>query len=378
MKKFFKRILLFLLAVIILLTGYAFASGKTYLFKAVWYNFAGIDDYKIFDNNTVATGQAQPWPVSGFYNKVNSPDDLNQLLTSLKTVAVVVIKNDSLLYEKYWDGYGYSSLSNSFSVAKSITSLLIGAAIKEGKIKSVDEPVGNYLPEFKEGLAAKLRIKDLLTMSSGSNWDESYANPLSVTTESYYGSDLYKTATGVKIIKEPGTYHTYKSGDTELLGLILEKVTGKSISAYASEKLWQPLGAEHPAKWSTDKKSGNEKAFCCFNTNARDFARIGQLMLDSGRWKGNAIIGSAYYTQSITACKISDEGGEPCDDYGYQWWIYPDSPGVFYARGILGQYVIVIPSKKIVIVRLGHKRSDNFVNGAPKEVGELINWGMSL
>src|SRR5688500_4491576 len=97
-------------------------------------------------------------------------------------------------------------------------------------------------------------------MSSGSNWYESYLNPLSVTTESYYGSDLYKTATGVKIVKEPGTYHSYKSGDTELLGLILEKATGRSISAYASEKLWQPLGAEHPAKWSTDKKSGNEKA----------------------------------------------------------------------------------------------------------------------
>jgi CubicO group peptidase (beta-lactamase class C family) len=269
-------------------------------------------------------------------------------------------------------------LSNSFSVAKSITSILIGAAIKEGKIKSVDEPVGNYLPEFKEGLAAKLRIKDLLTMSSGSNWDESYSNPLSVTTESYYGSDLYKTATGVKILKEPGTYHSYKSGDTELLGLVLEKATGKSISAYASEKLWQPLGAEHPAKWSTDKESGNEKAFCCFNTNARDFARLGQLMLDGGKWKGNTIIDSAYYMQSITRCNIPDEEGEPCNYYGYQWWIRPAFPGVFYARGILGQYIIVIPSKKIVLVRLGHKRSEQRINGAPKEIDALINWGMSL
>src|SRR5688572_13541713 len=378
MKKFFKGFLVFLLAVVLLLTGYAFATGRTYLFKAVYYNFAGIDDYKIFDNNTVTAGKAQPWPLSGSYNKVSSPDDLNQLLAKLKTVALVVVKNDSLLYEKYWDGYSDSSLSNSFSVAKSITSLLIGAAIKEGKIKSVDEPVGNYLPEFKEGLAAKLRIKDLLTMSSGSNWDESYSNPLSVTTESYYGSDLYKTATGVKILKEPGTYHSYKSGDTELLGLVLEKATGKSISAYASEKLWQPLGAEHPAKWSTDRESGNEKAFCCFNTNARDFARIGQLMLDSGAWKGNPIIDSAYYIQSITACQIPEEDGVPCDDYGYQWWIYPDSPGVFYARGILGQYIIVIPSKKIVLVRLGHKRSEERINGAPKEIDALIYWGMSL
>jgi CubicO group peptidase (beta-lactamase class C family) len=300
------------------------------------------------------------------------------LLGELKTVAVVVIKNDSLLYEKYWDGYSDSSLSNSFSMAKSITSLLIGTAIEEGKIKSVEEPVGNYIPDFNDGLAADLKIKDLLTMSSGSNWDESYANPLSVTTESYYGRDLYKTATGVNIVKKPATYHSYKSGDTELLGLIVEKATGRSLSDYASEKLWQPLGAEQQALWSTDKEKGNEKAFCCFNSNARDFARIGQLMLDSGKWKGSTIIDSAYYVQSITACNIPDEEGLPCNYYGYQWWIRPAYPGVFYARGILGQYIIVIPSKKIVLVRLGHKRSDKRVNGAPAEIDALINWGMSL
>jgi CubicO group peptidase (beta-lactamase class C family) len=375
MKKFFKGILIFLLSVIILFSAFAVVSRKTYLFKAVYYNFAGIDDYKIFTNNKVANGKSQPWAVSALYNKIDSPDTLNELLEELKTVAVLVIKNDSLVYEKYWDGYSDSSLSNSFSIAKSITSLLIGSAIKEGKIKSVEEPVGNYLPEFNEGLAADLKIKHLLTMSSGSNWDESYANPLSITTESYYGTDLYKTATGVKIVKKPGTYHTYKSGDTELLGLIVEKATGRSLSDYASEKLWQPLGAEQLALWSTDKEKGNEKAFCCFNSNARDFARLGQLMLDSGKWKGNVIIDSAYYVQSITACNIPDEEGLPCNYYGYQWWIRPAFPGVFYARGILGQYIIVIPSKKIVLVRLGHKRSDKRIHGAPAEIDALIQLG---
>ena len=378
MIKLFKGIFLFLLTVIISFSVLAFISGKAYLFKAVYYNFAGIDDYKIFSNNMVAAGKSQLWPVSTSYNKVSSPDTLNEILAELETVAVLVLKNDSLLYEKYWDGYSDSSLSNSFSIAKSITSLLIGIAIKDGKIKSVDELVGNYLPEFKEGLAAKLRIKDLLTMSSDSNWDESYSNPLSLITESYYGNDLYKTATGVKIEKEPGTYHTYKSGDTELLGLVVEKATGRSLSDYASEKLWQPIGAEHPAKWSMDKEKGNEKAFCCFNANARDFARLGQLMLDGGKWNGNAIIDSAYYIQSITTCNIPNEDGQPCNYYGYQWWIRPAYPGVFYARGILGQYIIVIPSKKIVLVRLGHKRSDKRVNGAPAEVDALINWGMEL
>jgi CubicO group peptidase (beta-lactamase class C family) len=378
MKKFFKGIFVFLLAIIILCSAFAIVTGRAYLFKAVYYNFAGIDDYKIFTNNKVANGIPQPWPVSPLYNKITSPDTLVRMLADLETVAVVVIRNDSLLYEKYWDGYSDSSFSNSFSMAKSITSLLIGVAIKEGKIKSVGERVSNYLREFKEGLAADLTIKDLLTMSSGSNWDESYSDPLSVTTESYYGSNLYKTATGVKIMKKPGTYHSYKSGDTELLGLIIEKVTGRSLSEYASEKLWRPLGAEQPALWSMDHEKGNEKAFCCFNSNARDFARIGQLMLDSGKWRGNALIDSAYFVQSVTACNIPDEEGLPCDYYGYQWWIRPAYPGVFYARGILGQYIIVIPSKKTVIVRLGHRPSDQRINGAPAEIDALINWGMTL
>jgi CubicO group peptidase (beta-lactamase class C family) len=378
MKKIIKKFFLFLFAIIAIFSLYAVISGKTYLFKAVYYNFAGIDDYKIFTNDTVNVSTAQPWPVSANFNKINPPGDLNNLLKKINTVAVVVIKNDSLLYEKYWDGYSDSSLSGSFSMAKSITSLLVGAAIKEGKIKSVDEVVSNYLPAFKEGLAAKLKIKHLLTMSSGSNWDEAYANPFSVTTEAYYGSNLYKTATGVKIKKEPGTYHEYKSGDTQLLGLIVEKATGKSLSQYAAEKLWQPLGAEHPALWSTDKKNGNEKEFCCFNSNARDFSRIGQLMLDSGRWKGNAIIDPDYYKQSVTFCNIPDEEGIPCTYYGYQWWISPSNSHIFYARGILGQYIIVIPAKKMVLVRLGHKRSDLRVNGLVEEVDALINWGMSL
>src|SRR5436190_17083719 len=342
MMKFFKGILIFLLSVIILFCAFAVISGKTYLFKAVYYNFAGIDDYKIFSNNKVANDKSQPWPVSPLYNKISSPDTLNALLAELKTVAVLVIKNDSLLYEKYWDGYSDSSLSNSFSMAKSITSLLIGAAIKEGKIKSVDEPVGNYLPGFKEGMAAELKIKDLLTMSSGSNWDESYANPLSVTTEIYYGTDAYKTATSVSIVQPPGKTHVYKSGDTQLLGLIVEKATGKSLSAYASEKLWQPIGAEHSALWSTDHEGGHPKAYCCFNSNARDFARLGQLMLDSGRWAGQEIIPMDYYKQSIKPCMIPDASGKPCTYYGYQWWIIPNRPEIFYARGILGQYVIVI------------------------------------
>lgn len=348
------RLLKFVFITLIILigafSGYAVLSGKTYLFKAAYYNFSAIDDYTIFKNNTVAKAKLEkPWPLANQYNKQAYPDSLNNLLEELRTVGVLMIKNDSILFEKYWDGYSDSSLSGSFSVAKSITSILIGAAIKEGKIKSVDQPVGDFLPAFAIGDKAAVKIKDLLTMSSGTNWNESYWNPLAVTAEAYYGSDLVETATEVKMDTQPGTLHKYKSGDTQLLGLILEKVTGKKLSEYAAEKLWQPLGASHDALWSTDSENGNTKAFCCFNTNARDFARIGKFMLDSGKINGVPVIDSAYWKQSITACNIKDEKGLECIYYGYQWWLDPQHPEIFYARGILGQYIIAIPSKKSLL-----------------------------
>ena len=352
-------------------------TGKAYLYKAIAYNFADIDDYTIFDNHSVPAVNPAPWPLSGEYNTIKLPDTLEQYLTGIASVGLVIVQNKKIIVEKYWQGYSDSSLSNSFSVAKSITSLLTGAAIREGKIGSVNDPVGKYLPEFAEGEKAKIKIVDLLTMSSGSDWNESYANPLSVTTELYYGNDVYKTATRVNIVKTPGTYHAYKSGDTQLLGLVVEKATGKSLSAYAAEKLWQPLGAAHTALWSIDKPGGNEKAYCCFNSNARDFARLGQLMLDSGKINGVPVIDSNYFHQSITPCRIMDENNIPCNYYGYQWWILPDRPDIFYARGILGQYIICIPSRHMVIVRLGEKR-DEKINNVPREVYQLIAWAERL
>lgn len=379
MKKILRYFVYFILLVLVVFSGYALISGRTYLFKAVYYNFAGIDDYEIFSNNTITTSEHQPWPVSSLYNQPKLPDNLRQLLQKIETVALVAVKGDSLLVEEYWDGYSDSSWSGSFSMAKSFTSLLMGAALKDSSIASLEDPVGKYLPEFREGEKAKVTLSHLLTMSSGTDWNETYSDPLSVTTELYYGSDAYATATGVKIADQPGALHRYKSGDTQLLGLVLEKATGKSLSAYAAEKLWHPMGAEHPALWSTDHTGGHIKAYCCFNSNARDFARFGQLMLDSGRWKGQEIISPEYFAASVKPCMIPDESGNPADYYGYQWWIYPGNEKIFYARGILGQYIIVIPSRDLVLVRLGKQRGEReAATHSMEEVGALIRWGLQL
>jgi CubicO group peptidase (beta-lactamase class C family) len=378
MRKFFKRFLIVVLIFLAAIAGCIYFSGRTYLFTALTYWFANVDDYTIFKNNTVTTGNPQEWPVSEAYNKVQLPDSLRLELEKWQSLGLVVIHKDSLLYEQYWKGYSDSSWSGSFSVAKSIVSILIGTAIQDGLIESVLDPVGKYLPEWNEGEKANVRIKDLLTMSSGTNWNESYKNPLSVTTEAYYGTDLEKTIGRLKMVDKPGTKFIYKSGDTQILGFILTKVTGKSLAALAAEKLWHPLGAQHPALWSIDKVGGHEKAYCCFNTNARDFARIGQLMLDSGVWNGQRIIPEQYYLESIRPSYIPDEEQLDCDYYGYQWWIYPKVAGVFYARGILGQFIIVIPQKDMVIVRLGEKMGDIYRYHTPELVQELVQWGMNL
>ena len=157
--------------------------GYNYIYKALFYNYANIDDYKIFYNRTVESGVPQPIPLSGHYHNHKLSESLSAELDSLKTVAFLLVQNDSIQFEKYWDDYSDTSYSNSFSIAKSIVSILTGVAIKEGYIHSLDQPVSDFLPQFKIGDKAKIKLKDLLTMTSGTNWDEGYSSLLSSTTE---------------------------------------------------------------------------------------------------------------------------------------------------------------------------------------------------
>ncbi|AKD02434.1 serine hydrolase [Pontibacter korlensis] len=359
-----------------LLAAWIHMADKNYVYKALVYNFADIDDNIIFDQREIdAPATPQPWPLARMYNRIQLPQELEQLHQELESVAFLVVKDDSILYEQYWDGYSDESLSNSFSMAKSIVSMLIGVAIKEGKIQSVEQPVADFLPEFKEGDKAKIKIKHLLWMSSGLNWDESYSNPLSMTTEAYYGSNLKEIIDRLEALEEPGQKWIYKSGDTQVLAFVLQKATGKSLSKYAEEKLWKPLGAAQDAEWSIDQPDGVEKAYCCFFSNARDFARLGKLYLHNGVWDGDTIVPSAYVQASLTPnglTKASD--GEKVDFYGYQWWLMPDykGPNIFYARGILGQYIVVMPEKNIVIVRLGKQRGER-LGEHPSEVMAMID-----
>lgn len=348
--------------------------------KAIIYTHAGIDDYKIFENRVVANAQPIPWQKDSLYNIKKINPVYLQTIDSFGTTAFIVVKNNRLIHEEYWDGATDTTISNSFSAAKSIVSLLIGCLVDEGKIKNLNQDIRDYLPEFKNTNGYTLRIKDLLTMSSGIDWDEGYSSLFSVTTKAYYGKSLRKLVMNLEVTSEPGKKFVYQSCDTQLLALIIEKASGKTLSAYASEKLWKPLGATHVALWSLDDKDGLEKAYCCFNSTATDFARIGQMVLDSGMFNNQQIISKSYLAEATSpATWLNEDENKALDYYGYQFWMLTHKgQKVVYARGILGQYIFIIPGMKTVIVRLGTERSKQKLHGVPSDIFTLLDAGMEL
>jgi CubicO group peptidase (beta-lactamase class C family) len=273
----------------------------------------------------------------------------DELLEKTGTVAFLVIRNDSLLYERYLNGYGRATPVPSFSVAKSFTSVLVGIAIDEGAIGSVYDPVTKYIPELKPAGFDKVTIEHLLNMHSGIRSGESYSNPFGGVAKLYYGRNLKKYIKRLKLEDEPGGAFKYQSVNTQVLGLIVERATGKLLPDYMQEKVWQHIGAEYDAGWSIDsRKHEAAKAFCCFNACAIDYAKMGRLYLKNGNWNGKQIVSEKWVKESLSVA-VDKNGGM----YSYQWW--HTRPSDFFAQGHLGQYVYVLPAKNIIIVRLGKK-----------------------
>jgi CubicO group peptidase (beta-lactamase class C family) len=361
------------LTIILSIAIYLGLPANYYVHRALWHQLPKINQYTIFENRVVKAEDPHPWEFAeDVEGKVIAPE-FNADFDKYKTVAFIVIQHKKIILEQYWSNYSPLSLSNSFSMSKSIISLLVGCAITDGAIKSVDQPVSDFLPEWTSFDGKALTIKDLLTMSAGVEWDEHHTTLFSKTTEAYYGNDLWKLALTEKMIEKPGVRFNYQSGVTQILGFVLQKATGKNISTYASEKIWTPIQAEEDALWSLDRKDGMEKAYCCFNTNARDFARLGQLVLNKGYWNSRPVVDSSYIRQATSPAtwlqfyrrlkpnETTQPAPKPCTMYGYQFWL-ANYKGLKFTimRGILGQYIIAIPELDAVIVRLGKKRDDNY------------------
>ena len=335
-------------------------TGKNYYYRTLWYNMPGIFDEDIFYSRTVhKSADPVAWPQAADYNKRELSTQLLDTLSKYETTSVIFIQHDSVKVEKYWNGVTDTTRSNSFSVAKSFVSALIGRAVQLGYIKSIDQPVGDFLKEYSTGEKSKITIRHLLMMSSGLDWDEAYSSLWSQTTEAYYGTDIEKQMLGLQVKQKPGMYFEYQSCDTELLAMVLVKATKMPLSEFFEKELWQPMGASNDAVWSLDHKDGMEKAYCCIYSNPRDFARLASLYLHLGNRNGKQLIDSSFIRQSVTSVNLTGVlTKEATSFYGYQWWVIADYKGVsaYYMRGILGQYVIVIPELDMIIVRLGHKR----------------------
>jgi len=371
--KILKRIFLSLISLILILIIALYVFDYDYLIKAVrtiyftGHTTAYLEDYRKFDNTTIEAGTAQPWPQAKNYNNYTLSDELMQTHKEFGSIAYMVIKNDSIVFEDYYDGFGQDSKSNSFSMAKSYVSALLGKAIKDGYINSLDQPVGDFISEYSEGTAAQMTVGDLASMASGLNWDESYYSPFSVTTRAYFDDHLEPVMLGLGMKEKPGTAYKYLSGNTQLLAMVLERATGKKLADYLSESLWKPLGANQDALWQLDSEEGGlVKAYCCIASNARDFARLGKLYKDYGEWNGQQILDSAFVAKSITP----RFEGEP---YGYGFWLkdFKDKK-VFMMRGHLGQYVMVIPEDDLIVVRLGHSRGKTNATGYPDEMDAYL------
>jgi CubicO group peptidase (beta-lactamase class C family) len=330
---------------------------------AIVYNFQHMDE--LFPSRTVRRGDrvfefgrgACTLPASFRY--AGRSYDTEAFLEATATTGLLIVRDDTILLERYALGHSAAGRHIAWSVSKSVVSALFGIAVAEGYIRDIAQPVTDYVPELVGSGYDGVSIKDVLQMSSGVRFDEDYGDPRSDINRMgralAMGSTLLEFATTLTREREPGTRLHYVSIDTQVLGTILVRATGRSLAEFTSEKLWQPLGMESDAYWMLDG-SGMEMAFGGLNATLRDYARFGRLYLDRGRWEGRQIVPEEWVVASIRPDAphlmpgpkpgTSNEMG-----YGYQWWLPAAGDGEFMALGVYNQMIYVDPKHRLVIVK---------------------------
>lgn len=277
--------------------------------------------------------------------------DVDRYMKAMRTSGVIVLRDGDIVLERYGLGRTAHDRWTSFSVAKSLTSILIGAAIRDGYIKSLDAPVTDYIRELKGSAYDGVTVRQLLTMTSGVKWNEDYTDPHSDVAQA--GQSILEPGVDpiVSYMRRlpradpPGAKFVYKTGETDLAGVLLTDAVGKSMSDYLSEKLWRPYGMEQDAVWVVDP-AGHERGGCCISMTLRDYARVGQFMLDGGRAGGVQVLPKGWVQDATSPHVRFPPGDEPEKGYGYFWWIHKDA---YAAEGIFGQEIFVYPKDRVVI-----------------------------
>jgi CubicO group peptidase (beta-lactamase class C family) len=277
------------------------------------------------------------------------PIDIDTYMAGQRSAGLVVLHNGKLRLERYGLDFDKDGRWTSFSVAKSFTSTLVGAALRDGYIKSMDDKVSDYIPDMKGSAYDDVSVRQLLTMTSGVRWNEDYADPNADVAK----FNNHKPEDGVDALvsymrKLPrdvpaGTRWLYSTGETNLVGILVSQATKKPLADYLAEKVWQPAGMEQQATWLLSK-TGKEISGCCIQAATQDFARFGQFILNGAQVNGQSIVPEGWLQEATTRRTTINQPGR---GYGYQWWTYDD--GTFAARGIFGQGIFIDPQRKIVI-----------------------------
>jgi len=370
--------------------------SPAFVVRYIVWNFPDIQDYRRFPDREIANKTpAFIFPTDFKEAELNALvsdcefeedgvihtiGDLDTFLAENDTTSFIVIKDDVIIYEKYFNGYTRDSINTSFSMAKSVTSILVGIAVDEGLITSIEDPIVTYLPELAGRGVDDVTIQDILLMSSGFQYRSGnipwYDDPVY-----YYHRNLRKLALRKAIPEEPpGVHFHYSNYHPHYLGMILERVTGGTVSDYLEQNIWTKLGMEYPASWNIDsEKHGFEKMSCGLNARSIDFAKIGRLFLNNGMYDGEQVVPKTWVLESTlppesepigyyTDIKswTNDNFKDGSEYYKYLWWgfVNPDGTYDYYASGHLGQMIYVSPTKNVIIVRNGSSR------------GIFTNWGV--
>ncbi|MCW5637963.1 MAG: serine hydrolase [Rubrivivax sp.] len=320
--------------------------------------FRALDRLPILAKSRVVPAGNKPSPLPPG-PPLTLPLDLDAYLAGQRAAGLVVLHDGRLRLERFGLGFDAAGRWTSFSVAKSITSTLVGAALRDGHIRSMDDKVSDYLPQMKGSAYDDVSIRQLLTMTSGVRWNEDYDDPNSDVSrfnnhEPEPGVDaLVSYLRRLPRAAPAGTVWNYSTGETNLVGVLLGQAVGEPLADYLSKKVWIPAGMEQQATWILSR-SGREISGCCLQAATRDFARFGQFILDGARVGGRSIVPDGWLAEATTA---RTPIGEPGRGYGYQWWTYAD--GSFAARGIFGQGIFIDPKRRLVIAS-----SANWAGGA--------------
>lgn len=306
---------------------------------------------KVVVNRVAAGGPVYPLPDG---QPIDLGIDVDAHMAAQRNAGLIIVQDGKVRLEKYALGYGPKERWTSFSVAKSFTSTLVGAAVKDGYIKSLDDKVTAYIPGLKGSAYDDVSVRQLLTMTSGVKWNEDYTDPKSDVAlfnlqQPVPGEDI--TVSYMKALPREapaGSKWVYKTGETNLIGVLVSSATGKTLSAYLSEKIWKPFGMEQDAVWMLGP-TGHEISGCCVSASLRDYARFGQFMLGGGVAGGQKVLSDDW----IAAATAKQAGIDvPGRGYGYQWWTNDD--GSFAAQGIFGQGIFIDPKRKLVIASNGN------------------------